>query len=106
MVSAGCRPKDRVGRKYHLSYQNLAALVFFRFKEPERAKQVSEQGIAAYPYNGELWLLLALSEYALGDTEAAMRAAQRSRELGPNERNALVYNHLTQGTPIPLDYPD
>lgn len=41
--------------------------------------------------------LLNHSGRCLGDSDAALRAAQRSRESGTNERNTLVCKNLAQG---------
>lgn len=87
---------------YYLAYENLAALQLFKMKDPKNAKQFIEKSLKRLPLNQKLWLLLALSEYQLNNTQNALIAAQRAYEILPSQKNYYVYSRLKQNLPLDL----
>lgn len=85
---------------YYLAYENLANSYLFRDNNPQKAKEFTEGSLSKFPLNSKLWLILALSEYQLGNTQKALEASGRAYTLSQTEQTYYIYSHLSQGLPL------
>lgn len=84
-----------------LAYENLANLLFLK-RGAKTSREFILQAISKLPYNGRLWLLLALSEYELKNNEQALNAAKQAYLLSPNDQSYYVYSNILQGRSIDI----
>lgn len=85
---------------YYLAYENLASILLFRNNDPLKAKQFSENSLQKLPLNSKLWLILAISEYQLGNTQKALEASRRAYAISPTQQTYYVYSSLSQNLPL------
>ena len=84
-----------------LAFENLANLLFLKKGSYESQEFVSN-AVLKLPYNPRLWLLLALSEYDLGNKEAALIAAKNAYNLSPSDQTYYVYSTILQGKKLDI----
>lgn len=87
--------------QYYLAYENLAN-IYLHKDTPEKAKSFVEQSLITLPNNSQLWFVLAISEYKLGDKDKALSAAKNAYLLNNNQQNSYLYSQLVQD--LPLDF--
>ena len=87
---------------YYLSYENFATILLYRENNPGEAKKFAEESLQKLPFNTKLWLILAVSNYQLGDKEKALEAAKRAFSLSQNEQTYYVYSRLSQNLPLEI----
>jgi len=84
---AACEAALAVDPRVCLAYRNLAALLSNAGRLGE-ARDVLRRGVAAVPRDVSLWLRLARLESALGDSAAALAAADTVESIGPSDAAA------------------
>lgn len=82
---------------FYGAYINLANTLYKL--DPLKAKQFTQDALIIFPQNPHLWLILALTEYKLNNTEAALQAAAQSYKIQPSEKSASIINRLKQNLP-------
>ncbi|OGE20008.1 hypothetical protein A3A14_00155 [Candidatus Daviesbacteria bacterium RIFCSPLOWO2_01_FULL_43_38] len=87
---------------YYLAYENLANIHLFRDNNPQKAKEFTEDSLQKLPLNPKLWLILALSEYQLGNTQKALEASRQAYSLSQTEQTFYVYSHLSHDLPLEI----
>lgn len=85
---------------FYMTYQNFIAELI-RQKKNEEAKKQTQEALKKYPNNPKLWLLLAVSEYNLGNTDVAIKSAQQANFLSPGSGNFVLLK-ITNKEQIPL----
>lgn len=88
--------------KYYLAYENIAKLLFF-YEDINLARDFTQNSLKILPNNANLWLVLSLSEYKLGNKEKALEAAKNAYFLSPNEKTYYLYSQLSQNLPIEVN---
>lgn len=88
--------------KYYLAYENVAKITFFQENDAKFAKEFIQQSLQLLPNNTNLWFILSLSEYKLGNKEEALKAAKNALILSPTEQNYYLYSRLSQNLPLEL----
>lgn len=87
--------------QYYLAYENLAK-IYFRTQSPEVTASFALESLKILPNNANLWSILSLVEYKLGNKEKALTAAKNAYLLNQNEQNYYVYSHLSQNLPLEI----
>lgn len=86
---------------YYLAYENVAKILFFH-EDTKLAKEFTSESLKSLPNNANLWFILSLAEYKLGNKEEALQAAKNSVLLSPSEQNYYVYSRLSQNLPLEI----
>lgn len=76
-------------------YENIARTLILS-KKLKESKEFLEIAIKKYPLSAKLWLTLALTEYELGNFDAASTAAMKSYELLPDIKTQTVIDAIQQ----------
>lgn len=77
---------------YH-TYEAMAQLMFIH-GDSASVMHIAKEGLKKYPNNAKLWLMLALSQYKLGNVGEATAAAQRAFSLMPEDEYTHFMNEL------------
>jgi tetratricopeptide (TPR) repeat protein len=92
------------GETHHnlVIYIRLANILIYS-EDTNNAKSFIENALTYYPDSDRLWLLLGISEYKLGNTNAALKAVEKAVNLSPNnEFNQNVYLRLVNNQPLDI----
>lgn len=81
---------------YFLAHENLANLALIQ-GDFEKAKQRSEESLKKLPQNPNLWTILTISSYKLGDKELSLKAAENAFYLKPTRQNQTIYYRIKEG---------
>ena len=71
--------------QHYLQVYEQLAILSLRTNDQKTAKDVLLAGVKDYPGTPELWYLLTICEYKLGDQKSAINAAQKALLLSPND---------------------
>lgn len=82
-----------------LAYNNLIQL-YLKEGSYKNAKKVLQVATKKFPKSDMFWYLLALSSYKMGDTVAALKAAEQAVLLKDIPQYQYVYRKLQLGLPI------
>ncbi len=85
---------------YYLAYENIAGILLYRENNPQSAKEFCQESLKKLPNNSKLWLILALSQYKLGNQKEALEAAKNAYSLLQDNETAYVYYQLSNNLPI------
>jgi len=87
---------------YYLAYENLAGILTFK-EDPAEAKKFIDESLKKLPNNSRLWLLKSISEYKLGNKEAALEASKSAFSLNQNQQTYYIYSQLSEGKELKLE---
>ncbi len=91
---------------FYLPYENLAELLL-NFKTPQETIVFIQQASKKISVNSHLFFTLALAQYQLDNTQAALDAAKASYELDPtNNLSYQLYQALLTNKQIQIKTPD
>lgn len=83
-------------RKPHLhlesTYGRIANLQLYVNKNYREVERISKLGLLDYPQSGDLWLFLALNQYALGNKSDAIKLANKAYRLKPTQNIYYIYD--------------
>lgn len=85
---------------YYLAYENMANILFK--EDPQKAREFCKASLDKLPLNPKLWILLAVSDYKLGQKEEALLAARQAYILSPTQQTYYLYTTLQQNRPLEL----
>lgn len=85
---------------YSLSHHHNMSVYFDYGKllldtNPEKAVTILNRGLTDYPNDGNLLVLLALSEYRLHDNTKALNAAAKANSILQNAETEFMYNKIS-----------
>lgn len=86
---------------YYLAYENLANILLLH-ESTQEAKIFTEDALKKLPQNSKLWVILAVSNYLIGEKEASLKAATNAYTLSPNQQTYYLYNNLLNNLPLEL----
>ncbi|MFH0936766.1 MAG: tetratricopeptide repeat protein [Candidatus Daviesbacteria bacterium] len=86
---------------YYLAYENLAKIKLSH-ESTQSAKVFTENALKRLPNNSNLWYVLSLIYYQQGNLKDALKAAQISYKLSPNQQNYYVFSRLSQDLPLEI----
>ncbi|MCL4419057.1 tetratricopeptide repeat protein [Patescibacteria group bacterium] len=87
---------DKTGETYY----NLSRLKLLYEKNGIGAKKLAQSGINKYPANGNLWAVIALSDYSMGNQKEAIEEAKKAYDLTPNDNTRDVLYHILHKDPM------
>jgi tetratricopeptide (TPR) repeat protein len=87
--------------KYYLAYENLAKL-YFKSGDYHKSSEFCQKSLMVLPNNQLLWIILAYSEYKLGNKEEALGAAKNAYSLTRDENSYLLYQKILKNEPLEL----
>lgn len=91
---------------FYSPYENVAELLF-NFQSAQAAKNFIVSTSKKLTLSENLYFLLSISEYQLGNKKEALAAASQAYLLNPkNERNLLLYQALQNNQTIQLQRPE
>jgi len=90
---------------HNLSIYLKLAKILFLYNDPKKSKRFIEDALKIYPNSDRLWLLLSLSEYIMGNSKEALKAAKKAYEISPsNENNKNVYFRLINNQHLDIKF--
>lgn len=84
------------------TYEALATLLF-QMKNYEEASRISALGVEDHPDAVQLYMLYAVSEYALKNQPQALEASAKAYELSPDPQTQLLYMQIKENQPLNLN---
>jgi protein O-mannosyl-transferase len=90
--------------KYKNAYIFYAKMLLFNDApgSTESARVISGLGLAEYPKNSDLWQIMALSYYQLGQKEEAAKAAEQAYILTKDRNYKTLQMAILQGMPFDI----
>jgi len=61
---------------------------------PQEAKNLAVKGLQKYPTNPDLWEMLALADYTLGNRQDALIEAKKATDILPSPGKKDFYNRI------------
>jgi len=86
----------KVDKQYFLAYINLS---YFQLKsnKPQIAEETARQGLALFPDETKLWILLSFAQYKMGNYQQAVESINKAYNLSPTDTKQIhdmIVNHL------------
>lgn len=85
---------------YYLAYENLAKLLLFRQKTHQEARDLSAKALKAFPASANLWMVLTIASYQLGNRDEALAAVRQLYALAPSDQTAALLSRITNQLPL------
>ena len=76
------------------AYAALALIAVKREGNPQEAKNLAVKGLQKYPTNPDLWEMLALADYTLGNRQDALIEAKKATDILPSPGKKDFYNRI------------
>ena len=77
-----------------IGYYNLSRIALQKDGNLEEAKRIAQKGIQRYPQNANIWLILAIAEYQLGNQQTALIDATKAKNLLPSPQTENIYETI------------
>lgn len=88
------KPCKLADKKHNLDTYKHLGIILMESHSFNEARKYLINGLIEYPESSHLWGMLAVSEYKLHNQKEAVAAAQRAKELLPNEANNYIYTQI------------
>jgi len=85
------------------AYVSLAATYLKYEHDPQKAKQIVEDGLKSYPNYQRLQLYLAVCEYKLNNKQSALEIATKANQLSPSPESQYVLNQILNDKDVALN---
>lgn len=84
-------------KESYYGYKNVAEFLLKSYRDNKttgEAKLILEKGVKKYPDKQDLWLLLAIADYRLGDKENALKSVKKAQKIADNDEINEIYNRI------------
>ncbi|MBI4040126.1 tetratricopeptide repeat protein [Candidatus Daviesbacteria bacterium] len=85
---------------YYLSFENLA-MIYLNHESTASAQEFASKTLKKLPQNPRLWIVLAIADYNLGQTDKALQDAQNSYAISPSTEALRLISLIKANQPIP-----
>jgi protein O-mannosyl-transferase len=89
---------------FYSAYYNLAGLGLFYGDPKENINYIRDTVLKKYPYQGAVWVDLAILEYGYGDKEKATLAAESAKKYGSSQLIDYIYATIINSKPLGLEF--
>ncbi len=83
-----------------IGYYNLSRIILQKESNPTEAIKIAEKGIQQYPQNANLWIVMAIANYELGNQKDALSEATKAKDLLPSPQADTIYNMVVNHKPL------
>lgn len=80
------------------SYEGIARIELLYYRNPKKAKEISEIGVKKYPLDTLLRAYLAMSQYLTGQNNEALKTAESLYKDQPTQLNETLYINIKSHT--------
>jgi protein O-mannosyl-transferase len=89
---------------FYSAYYNLAGLALFYGDPKENIDYIRNVVLKKYPYQGAVWVDLAILEHTYGSKKRAMLAVENAKKYGNSQLIDYVYTILIKNKPLNLEF--
>lgn len=83
----------------YITYLTIGRFLLY-YDSPILADKFLKQGLAEYPKEKYLWILLGLTEYKLNNKQAALTAFKQANNISPDKNVLYLYSQVSAGKPV------